>query len=221
MHLRCKKGAYEHIDNSELCVMDPYPWKGRWDELFGNGNPLHLEIGSGKGSFVTKCAALHPDVNYVAVEVYASPMYRAILKAEKTGCTNLRFLRMTAEFLPRVFAEGEVSRIYLNFSDPWPRKGDWNKRFTSPHYLNLYRSFLKPEGRVEFKTDNVPFFDVSLKTAAENGWTASETTYDLHHDGNPDWNVMSDFETDYVSRGVPICRTVFTMSGTVNATEDK
>ena len=211
MHLRCKKGAYEYIDNSDLCVHDPYPWKGRWNELFGDDNPIHLELGSGKGSFITRCAVLHPEINYVAVELYASPMHRAITKAEETGCKNLRFLRLTAEFLPKIFDEGEISRIYLNFSDPWPKKGDWNKRFTSAHYLGLYRNFLRRDGRVEFKTDNVPFFDVSLRTADENGWDASEVTYDLHRDGNPEWNVMSDFETVFVSKGVPICRAVFTM----------
>ncbi|MCQ2079920.1 MAG: tRNA (guanosine(46)-N7)-methyltransferase TrmB [archaeon] len=210
MHLRLKKGSYEYIDNSDLVVHQPKDWKGRWNEVFGNDRPVHLEVGSGRGSFITQLAMLNPGINYVAVELYASPMYRAIKRAEETSCTNLRFLRMDAEFLPEVFDRDEVSRIYLNFSDPWPKTSKGNKRLTSSHYLQKYDLFLSEDGRIEFKTDNEPLFRFSLQEAESQCWVCSEVTDDLHSGGNPEWNVMTDYEMAFVEKGVPIHRVVLT-----------
>ncbi|MCQ2084733.1 MAG: tRNA (guanosine(46)-N7)-methyltransferase TrmB [archaeon] len=208
MHLRCKKGSYEYIDNSPFVVHDPEVQKGHWQEVFGNSNPIYLEVGSGRGSFITQCAARYPEINFVAIELYAAPMYKAIKKAEETGCSNLRFLRMDAEFLPKVFEENEISRIYLNFSDPWPKVSKNNKRLTSAHYLEKYDFILKPEGHIEFKTDNVPLFRFSLQEAESQCWVCSEVTDDLHADGNPEWNIMTDYESQFVAKGVPIHRVV-------------
>lgn len=210
MHLRCKKGSYEYIDNSPLCIHDMFEHAGRWKEVFGNDNPIHLEIGSGRGSFITQCALRHPEVNFLAVELYAAPMYKALRKAVETSCTNLRFLRMDAEFLPKVFDNGEVDRIYLNFSDPWPKNSKSNKRLTSSHYLAKYDLILSKEGRIEFKTDNAPLFKFSLEEAEKEGWACNEVTNDLHGDGNPEWNVMTDYEMAFVEQGVPINRVVLT-----------
>lgn len=208
MHLRCKKGSYEYIDNSDYCVHEPEASKGHWNEIFGNNHPVFLEIGSGRGSFITHYASRFPEINFVAVELYAAPMYKAIKKAEETNCSNLRFLRMDAEFLPNVFEKNEIARIFLNFSDPWPKNSKFNKRLTSSHFLQKYEQFLSDDGHIEFKTDNIPLFKFSLQEAEAQNWECSEVTDDLHANGNPDWNIMTDYEKSFVEEGVPIHRVV-------------
>lgn len=183
-------------------------WKGKWAKVFGNDNPLIVEIGTGRGSYLTRYAAREPGINFVGIELYSNPLYRAVKKAEELELPNVRFIRINAEFLTGMFEEHEIDEIHLNFSDPWPKVSKANKRLTSAHFLQKYDIVLKENGKIVFKTDNTPLFDFSLKEAVSEGWITEEIDYDLHVNGNPEWNVMTDYEMQFVEKGVRIHRVV-------------
>ena len=174
MRLRNIPGAKETIEESRFVVHEPQEKKGKWQEIFHNENPVHIEVGMGKGRFLMDLAALHPQINYVGIEMYDSVLLRAIQKMEEkeqegTIPRNLRFLRMDARELPLVFASGEVGKIYLNFSDPWPKERHAKRRLTSRQFLERYDQILAKDGTVEFKTDNRGLFEFSLEEVREAG----------------------------------------------------
>ena len=207
MRLRNIKGAREEIAVSEYVTQNPQEQKGKWKEYFGNEASLHVEIGMGKGKFITTLAELNPNINYIGVEKYASVLIRAVeKKKEREDLTNLTFLSVDAAILPEVFAPGEVDRIYLNFSDPWPKDRHAKRRLTSREFLARYEQFLKPEGEICFKTDNRGLFDFSVEEAKEAGWDLKEVTYDLHHSPYAEGNVMTEYEEKFSSKGNPICK---------------
>ena len=209
MRLRNIKGAREEIAVSEYVTQNPQEQKGKWNEYFGNDAPLHVEIGMGKGKFITTLAELNPNINYIGVEKYASVLIRAVeKKKERENLTNLTFLSVDAAVLPEVFASGEVDRIYLNFSDPWPKERHAKRRLTSREFLARYEQFLKPEGEICFKTDNRGLFDFSVEEAKEAGWDLKEVTYDLHHSPYAEGNVMTEYEEKFSALGNPIHRMV-------------
>ena len=181
MRLRNIPGADEAILNSEYCIKEPESKKGNWQSVFSSTQPLHIEIGMGKGRFIMDMAAAHPDINYLGIERYSSVLLRALQKMEETPMPNLKFICMDAADVTEVFAKDEVSRIYLNFSDPWPKDRHAKRRLTSTEFLSRYEKVLPPQGLVEFKTDNTPLFDFSLEQVKEAGWTLQAFTYDLHH----------------------------------------
>lgn len=206
MRLRNVPGSRETLAASSYCFETPGELKGRWQEEFGNQNPLFIEIGMGKGKFITQLAASHPQINYIGIEKYSSVLVRALEKLEAQPLPNLRLIRMEAEELLNIFAPGEVSGIYLNFSDPWPKDRHAKRRLTSVLFLTLYRQILKPEGLVEFKTDNRPLFDFSLESVTEAGWTLLAHTFDLHHSSMAEGNVMTEYEEKFSALGNPICK---------------
>lgn len=209
MRLRNIKGAKEAINESPYVVHTPEEYRGRWQELFGNANPVHIEIGMGKGKFINTLAALHPEINYIGIEKYDSVLIRAVNKREEQQkCPNLIFLRYDAEDLEQVFAPSEISRIYLNFSDPWPKDRHARRRLTSVEFLARYRNFLAPDGQIEFKTDNRLLFDFSMEQAQEAGWNLREVTYDLHHSEYAQGNIMTEYEEKFSAIGNPIHRLV-------------
>ena len=209
MRLRNIKGAREEIAVSEYVTQNPSEQKGKWKEYFGNEAPLHVEIGMGKGKFITTLAELNPNINYIGVEKYASVLIRAVeKKKEREDLSNLTFLSVDAAILPEVFAPGEVDRIYLNFSDPWPKDRHAKRRLTSREFLARYEQFLKPEGEICFKTDNRGLFDFSVEEAKEAGWELKEVTYDLHHSPYAEGNVMTEYEEKFSALGNPIHRMV-------------
>ena len=165
MRLRNIRGSKDVIASCPFVVQEPESCRGRWAEIFGNENPIHIEVGMGKGRFLMDMAVLHPEINYVGIEMYDSVLLRAVQKREKleTEIKNLFFIRMDARQLPEVFAEGEVDRIYLNFSDPWPKDRHAKRRLTSHEFLARYEKILKKDGTLEFKTDNKDLFDFSLE----------------------------------------------------------
>ncbi|MDO4621902.1 MAG: tRNA (guanosine(46)-N7)-methyltransferase TrmB [Eubacteriales bacterium] len=211
MRLRNIPGSVEVIQNSGYVVQDPEEKRGKWAEVFGNENPLYIEIGMGKGRFLMDMAEAHPDCNFVGIEMYDSVLFRGVQKAEMREARrkaiaegkdpegimpipaknpnrpareencNFRFLRMDARDLENVFAEKEIDGIYLNFSDPWPKDRHANRRLTSRAFLKRYVPVLKTGAKVEFKTDNRELFDFSLEEVKEAGWTLEAFTYDLHH----------------------------------------
>ncbi len=211
MRLRNITGSREVIAASPYVIQETLQSQcaGVWKEIFGNTRPIHIEIGMGKGKFIHTMAREHPDINYVGIEKYSSVLLRAIQKMEQETLPNLRFLRMDAENIINVFAAGEVDRIYLNFSDPWPKDRHAKRRLPSKEFLARYHVILKSEGRLEFKTDNRDLFDFALEELALAGWCKEAVTYDLHGDevlmcGN----VMTEYEEKFSGMGKPICKYV-------------
>ena len=209
MRLRNVPGARDVMDANEYVYTEPEGMAGTWSQIFGNNNPVHIEIGMGKGRFITTLASMNPDINYVGIEKYSSVMLRAVEKQDELNLPNLRFIRMDAENITSVFGKEEVDRIYLNFSDPWPKDRHAKRRLTSRQFFARYNEILKSTGRVEFKTDNRPLFDFSVEEVNEAGWKLSVCTYDLHNDEKlMEGNVMTEYEERFSSQGNPICKLV-------------
>ena len=214
MRLRNIPGAKDAIAESPYVVQEPEKCRERWGECFPEKQPLHIEVGMGKGRFLMDMARLHPEINYAGIEMYGSVLLRALQKREEWKASgeemnNLLFMRMDARELPQVFGKGEVERIYLNFSDPWPKARHAKRRLTSREFLARYEEILVPEGLVEFKTDNRELFEFSLEEVKERGWELLEYTFDLH--SQPEMmkgNVMTEYEEKFSSMGNPICKLI-------------
>ena len=205
MRLRNIPGADEAIADSPHCIQEPMAEKGRWHLIFGNENPIHIEIGMGKGQFIMQLAKEHPDINYIGIERYSSVLLRALQKMEIEPLPNIRFLCMDASIITEVFDEEEVAKIYLNFSDPWPKERHAKRRLTSRQFFERYDKILARNGVVEFKTDNDDLFAFSMEEVAEAGWTLDAHTFDLHHDPVlSEGNVMTEYEEKFSSLGHPI-----------------
>ena len=207
MRLRNVPGSRELIADSRFTIKNETEYRGTWNTVFGNDHPLHIEIGMGKGQFIMTLAEQNPGINYVGIEKYSSVLVRAIEKQEEINLPNLFFIRMEAENIAEVFEEGEVERIYLNFSDPWPKDRHAKRRLTSMQFLERYEQILKKEGHVIFKTDNRELFDFSMEQAmASPRWEIFNYTFDLHHSEYVQGNVMTEYETKFVEKGNAICR---------------
>ena len=204
MRLRNVRGAREALQESDFTVNEPTEYRGKWLELFENNNPLHIEIGTGKGRFLMTLAEQNLDINYVGIEKFSSVLIRAIEKQRELALPNLYFIRMDAENIEEVFAEGEVDRIYLNFSDPWPKDRHAKRRLTSKQFFARYDKILDKNGRVEFKTDNRDLFDFSVESVKEAGWNLSAVTYDLHNSDMNEGNIMTEYEIKFSEMGNPI-----------------
>jgi tRNA (guanine-N7-)-methyltransferase len=212
MRLRNIPGADNVIANSPICIQNPNEHRGNWKQLFGNDNPIHIEIGMGKGQFLMDLAALHPDINYIGIERYTSVLLRAVQKMDELQLPNVRFLCIDAATLPEVFAPNEVDRIYLNFSDPWPKDRHARRRLTSSDFLARYDQILAQDGRIEFKTDNRGLFDFSVEEIENSDiWKLQVKTYDLHDDPMLNFgNIMTEYEEKFSSKGNPICKLIAT-----------
>lgn len=209
MRLRNIKGSKEFIEASPFVIQKPEEYKGKWSLLFQNNHPLHIEIGMGKGQFIHQLAEQNPQNNYIGIEMYSSVLYRALEKRAKTELDNLFFLRYDAKYLCDIFDTNEVERIYLNFSDPWPKDRHAKRRLTSANFLAMYDNILVKDGYIQFKTDNRDLFDFSVQTVEESSnWHIDEITYDLHHSDFLKDNIMTEYESRFVAEGKPICRFV-------------
>lgn len=207
MRLRNVPGARDTIAESEFTIKNEASYKGKWNEVFKNNHPIHIEVGMGKGQFITTLAEQNPDINYVGIEKYSSVLVRAIEKQEEKQLPNLVFIRMEAENIVDVFDKGEVERIYLNFSDPWPKDRHAKRRLTSLQFLERYEQILVPKGHVIFKTDNRELFDFSLEQEKlTSHWTLLNSTFDLHHSSYVEENIMTEYEQRFVEKGNAICR---------------
>ena len=205
MRLKNVPGARDVIAESILVLHEPEKQKGNWQQVFGNDHPVHIEIGMGKGRFICEMAKTHPDINYIGIEKYSSVLLRAIQKMEEEPLPNLLFIRMDAENIDEVFGLDEVDRIYLNFSDPWPKDRHAKRRLPSKEFLARYDRFLKKDGVLEFKTDNRGLFDFAVEELPQAGWKLVKITYDLHHDEEMmQGNVMTEYEQKFSSMGNPI-----------------
>lgn len=209
MRLRNIPGSREMIAGNHWCIQEPEQAKGKWHTIFGNDHPIYIEIGMGKGQFLTTLAKQNPDINYVGIEKYSSVLLRGLQKLEEEPLENVRFIRMDAETICNTFDKDEISKIYLNFSDPWPKDRHAKRRLTSRQFFARYDQILKTDGVVEFKTDNVDLFDFSLEEVTAAHWNLDCFTRDLHHDDtmNPG-NVMTEYEERFSSMGNPIHKLV-------------
>ena len=202
MRLRNIPGSREAIAESEFVIHDEESCKGKWKEIFGNDNPIYIEIGMGKGTFIMECARRNPNINYIGIEKYSSVLLRALEKREQEpDLKNLYFIRMEAEYIENVFEKDEVDSIYLNFSDPWPKDRNAKRRLTSDRFLKRYTGVLKKDGVITFKTDNIDLFDFSVETAKECGWEILAETRDLHHSEYNEGNIMTEYEKKFSGLG--------------------
>ncbi|CAM4242986.1 MAG: tRNA (guanosine(46)-N7)-methyltransferase TrmB [Paenibacillus macerans] len=214
MRLRGRKGIREDLEQQrDLVVLDPREYKGRWAEAFGNGRPIHIELGMGKGQFISGMSVKYPEVNFIGMDMYdelirrAGEKVRAIWReqgAERPE--NVRLALGNVESLEEFFAPGEVERIYLNFSDPWPKKKHWRRRLTHPRFLDKYRALLNERGEIHFKTDSRILFEFSLNSFAACGLQMSDISLSLHEGGVNEGHVMTEYESKFVGQGLPIYR---------------
>ncbi|MCR5687349.1 MAG: tRNA (guanosine(46)-N7)-methyltransferase TrmB [Lachnospiraceae bacterium] len=208
MRLKNVPGSREAVAANDAVIKDPGSVKGTWAEnIFRNTNPIHIEVGMGKGKFISYLARENPGINYVGIEKYSSVLIRALQKNEEDPCPNLRFIRMDAEDIEDVFGKGEVDKIYLNFSDPWPKDRHAKRRLTSGRFLGRFAEILTDGGTIEFKTDNRTLFEYSLGELEPAGWTLLASTFDLHNDETlSQGNIMTEYEEKFSSAGNPICK---------------
>lgn len=202
MRLRNVPGSKEAIAKSAYVINEPEKYKGKWNKVFGNDKPVRIEIGMGKGKFITTLAQQNPDINYIGIEKFSSVLIRAIEKIEQMEITNLKFIRMDAENIEDIFNRKEVDKIYLNFSDPWPKDRHAKRRLTSKQFFDRYNNILKEDGVVEFKTDNNALFEFSLEQIPLAGWNIVEYTRDLHHNEKMnEGNIMTEYEEKFSKLG--------------------
>ena len=213
LRLRNVRGSQERIEQNPYTIQadgaNGSDYKGLWKKnIFKNDNPIHIEIGMGKGQFITTLASMNPNINYIGIEKYSSVLIRALDKRETLETDNLMFLRMDAEDINDFFAPDEIDRIYLNFSDPWPKDRHAKRRLTSRQFLERYDKILIKDGYVQFKTDNRPLFDFSLEEVKESRWILDEYTFNLHKNGPAPDNVMTEYEEKFYNLGNPICKLI-------------
>ncbi len=202
MRLRNIPRARDTIQDSPFVVQFPEQQKGCWKELFGNDHPLHLEIGTGKGRFILELAQQNPNINYVGIEKYSSVLLRGVDRQNELELPNLRFIRGEAELITEYFSEGEIQKIYLNFSDPWPKKRNAKRRLPSKEFLRRYDVILAKEGSIEFKTDNRELFDFAVEEVPFSSFAISVLTYDLHADPVLNQgNIMTEYEERFSAKG--------------------
>lgn len=208
MRLRNVKGAREKISSSISVIDNPKEFKGKWNTLFNNNNPIYIEIGMGKGKFIIENAHKNPDINYIGIEKFSSVLVRAIERKENldNDLSNLYFLRFDAEYIEEIFDKDEIGRIYLNFSDPWPKDRHAKRRLTSKEYFKRYDNILCKDGSVIFKTDNKDLFDFSLEQIEIAKWNLVSKTNDLHNSEYVKDNIMTEYEERFVNEGVNINR---------------
>lgn len=214
MRLRNNPKANEILENhKDLVVFYPQDKKGKWQEVFGNDHPIYIEIGMGKGDFIIENAKRYPDVNFIGIEKFPSVMVGAIKKVDlEEPLSNLRFIKEDAMLLNDIFEKEEVSRIYLNFSDPWPKKKHAKRRLTSDTFLPIYQNILSQNGELILKTDNRLLFEYSLISFQQFGLNFINVTLDLHHSEGYDDNIQTEYERKFSPFG-PIYRIVTTLKG--------
>ena len=204
MRLRNIPGADAAVTACPYVIDEPSALRGKWNTHFEKEQPIHIEVGMGKGQFLFGQAAAHPDINYIGIERYTSVLLRAIQKIDpENPPKNLLFVCMDAAELPEVFAPDEISRIYLNFSDPWPKNRDRKRRLTHVNFLETYKKLLKPNGILRIKTDNVGLFDFTLDQLEQAGFETFDLTRDLHS-SDIENEVMTEYEKRFSEQGFPI-----------------
>ncbi|MER1990646.1 MAG: tRNA (guanosine(46)-N7)-methyltransferase TrmB [Solibacillus isronensis] len=207
MRLKHKPWAAEYIQqHPDVIIPNPEDYKGKWNEAFGNDNPIHIEVGTGKGQFVLGMALQNPDINYIGIELFDSVIVCALEKIEaENKPSNLRLLKVDGAKLEEFFEKGDVDRVYLNFSDPWPKVRHAKRRLTHEGFLKIYENILVDNGEIHFKTDNRGLFEYSLVSMNEYGMALNYVSLDLHAN-MPEDNIMTEYEEKFSKLGQPIYR---------------
>lgn len=206
MRVRNRPGAAEMLAaHPNFIISDPTLWKGKWNELFENDHPIHIEIGMGKGQFITGMAKAHPEINYIGVEMQVSVVSIALDKLIEQPLPNLKLLHVDGSALTEYFADSEVDQIYLNFSDPWPKKRHEKRRLTYKTFLAVDEQILRPNGEIHFKTDNQGLFEYSLASFSQYGMILKQVWLDLHQ-SQFEGNIMTEYEEKFSSKGQRIYR---------------
>ncbi|ASB96138.1 tRNA (guanosine(46)-N7)-methyltransferase TrmB [Streptococcus equi] len=206
MRVRKRKGAQEHLENNpHYVILEPEAAKGRWCEVFGNDHPIHIEVGSGKGAFITGMALKNPEINYIGIDIQLSVLSYALDKVLASQAPNVRLLRVDGSSLTNYFDAGEVDMMYLNFSDPWPKSRHEKRRLTYKSFLDTYKQILPENGEIHFKTDNRGLFEYSLASFSQYGMTLKQVWLDLHA-SDYQGNVMTEYEARFAKKGQIIYR---------------
>ncbi|AQP54093.1 tRNA (guanosine(46)-N7)-methyltransferase TrmB [Vagococcus penaei] len=206
MRLRNKPGAKETIaNNPQYILTDASDWKGRWDERFEKKQPIHIEVGSGKGQFIVGMAKANPTINYIGIELQTNAIISILEKQLVEKLPNLQLLLVDGADLTEYFADGEVDQVYLNFSDPWPKTRHIKRRLTYKTFLATYEKIAKPGAELHFKTDNRGLFEYSLASLSQYGMVLNQVWLDLHETGL-EGNVMTEYEEKFSGKGHPIYR---------------
>lgn len=206
MRMRKKKNCSARMERcSDIWIKNPEDYKGKWSSLFGNDKPIHIEIGCGKGNFITGMAKQNPDVNFIGIEKVEDVIVMAMEKVVSAELDNVLFMDMDAQRIEDFFEYGEIERIYLNFSDPWKKKKQAKRRLTHKNFLDKYKKVLKEGDYIFFKTDNRALFEFSLNSFCEENYKLSNITFDLHNSGF-EGNIMTEYEKRFSEMGMPIYR---------------
>ncbi len=206
MRVRNRKGATELLEaHPQYVILNPADAKGRWQEIFGNDHPIHVEVGSGKGAFVSGMAKANPEINYIGIDIQKSVLSYALDKVLATGVPNIKLLWVDGSDLTEYFEEGEIDRLYLNFSDPWPKKRHEKRRLTYQSFLATYQQILPENGEIHFKTDNRGLFEYSLVSFSQYGMKLKGVWLDLHASDFKD-NVLTEYEQKFANKGQVIYR---------------
>ena len=206
MRVRNRKGATELLEaHPQYVILNPADAKGRWQEIFGNDHPIHVEVGSGKGAFVSGMAKANPEINYIGIDIQKSVLSYALDKVLATGVPNIKLLWVDGSDLTDYFEEGEIDRLYLNFSDPWPKKRHEKRRLTYKSFLATYQQILPKNGEIHFKTDNRGLFEYSLVSFSQYGMKLKGVWLDLHASDFED-NVLTEYEQKFANKGQVIYR---------------
>lgn len=203
MRYNVVKNATSILNNSSYIIKNPSAYKNKWHELFGNNKPICLELGMGRGSFIIEMAKTHPSINFIGLELDSSQCATAVKNIGNFKLNNLKMICANAQDIGEFFGK-EIDTIYLTFSEPWPKKQDEKKRFTSLNYLKLYDRIFKKEKHIILKTDNKILFASSLESLSDYWYTFKKVSLDLHHDERNIENIMTDFEFQYYKEKRPI-----------------
>ncbi|KAF0823555.1 tRNA (guanosine(46)-N7)-methyltransferase TrmB [Cytobacillus firmus] len=206
MRQRNKPWAKDKLaEYPQYVISEPEKYKGKWNEAFDKDQPLHIEIGTGKGRFITGMAKANPDINYIGIELAESVIVSALDRIIEEELPNIKLLNVNANDLRDYFEKGEVNRIYLNFSDPWPKKRHAKRRLTHRSFLDIYEDVLVDKGEIHFKTDNQGLFESSLMSFSDYGMLLTFVSLDLHN-SDFEGNIMTEYEEKFSSRGSRIFR---------------
>lgn len=203
MRLRKKWWAKPELENDNKVIFNPWEYKGKWNKLFVNDHPIHLELGCGRGRFINQLASINTNINYIAIDVHNELLVHVLRKANEILLNNLRIIPINIENVRDIFAQDEIEKIYINFCNPWPSKRHHKRRLTHPNFLKLYKSFLKDGSEIWFKTDDDLLFRDSLEYFASSGFLELYKTYDLHQSNFPE-NIMTEYEEKFCSLGTKI-----------------
>lgn len=211
MRLRKEHGVIDKLMEHPELVLIQYDVieQVEWEMVFGNSQPIHVEVGMGKGQFIIEKALSHPDINFIGVELRDQVLLRAVKKASKHSLSNLRFLLTDAKNLTDIFKENSLDKLYLNFSDPWPKKRHFKRRLTYRDFIRIYDLILKEDSWVEFKTDNLILFQFSLNELAELRLPMKLISLDLHQDDRFEGNIMTEYEEKFSNKGNKIMSVSF------------